>query len=43
MEQEYLDKYKIQKIIPGELELKGYLYQLLGFIDKRSFLDTSAG
>jgi uncharacterized protein (TIGR02145 family) len=42
MEQEYLNKYKIQKITPGELELKGYLYQLLGFIDKRSFLELAA-
>jgi len=41
MDQEYLNKYKIQKIIPGELELKGYLYQLLGFNKKESFVDLA--
>ena len=37
-----LEQYGIKKIIPSELELRGYLSQYCGFIDKRSFLEESA-
>jgi uncharacterized protein (TIGR02145 family) len=33
--------YGIRKIIPSELELKGYLKQCCNFNDKRQFLETS--
>ncbi|NDE62416.1 MAG: hypothetical protein EB038_09535, partial [Cyclobacteriaceae bacterium] len=33
-----LSTYRIRRIIPGELEYKGYLFYLLTFIDKRCFL-----
>ena len=36
------EQYGIKKIIPSELELRGYLSQYCGFIDKRSFLEESA-
>jgi hypothetical protein len=32
----------VLKIITSELELRGYLSQYFGFIDKRSFLEESA-
>lgn len=37
-----LEQYGIKKIIPSELELRGYLSQYCRFIDKRSFLEESA-
>ncbi len=37
-----LEEYGFKKIIPSELELRGYLSQYCGFIDKRSFLEESA-
>ena len=36
------EQYGIKKIIPSELELRGYLSQYCGFIDKRSFTEESA-
>ena len=33
--------YGIKKIKPSELELRGYLYQLCSYIDKRSFVQES--
>jgi uncharacterized protein (TIGR02145 family) len=37
-----LEQYGIKKIIPSELELRGYLSQYCQFIDKRSFIEESA-
>jgi hypothetical protein len=34
--------YGIKKIIPDELELKGYLNQCCQYIDNRAFLEDSA-
>ena len=37
-----LEQYGFKEILPSELELRGYLSQYCGFIDKRSFLEESA-
>jgi len=36
-----ISEYRFIKVKPKELEYKAYLYQLLTFIDKRSFLDLA--